>query len=252
MACASPLATAASERRERRVVSVLSAVRAGLAICARVAELEEQSPETPGLRVRVGVTSGEALISFGGARELDAAGAVVNTAARLQSAAPAGGALVDDATYRATTRVIRYEAADSVEAKGKQERVPAWLALEPRSLVPEQVRDELALVGREREAELLRNLLARARSEPSAELVTLVGPPGIGKTRLVVELSAHVDTIADLITWRQGRSLAYGAGVAFWALGEMVKAQAGVLESDATTDAAEKLRDAVAAVLVEE
>jgi|KBSMisStaDraftv2_1062788.scaffolds.fasta_scaffold03351_7 class 3 adenylate cyclase len=316
MACASPLATAASERRERRVVSVLSAdlvgftsrselidiedvgvlvssyqqllqrevescggvithfagdgmlaifgapkaheddperaVRAGLAICARVAELEEQSPETPGLRVRVGVTSGEALISFGGARELDAAGDVVNTAARLQSAAPAGGALVDDATYRATTRVIRYEAADPVEAKGKQERVPAWLALEPRSLVPEQVRDELALVGREREAELLRNLLARARSEPSAELVTLVGPPGIGKTRLVVELSAHVDTIADLITWRQGRSLAYGAGVAFWALGEMVKAQAGVLESDATTDAAEKLRDAVAAVLVEE
>ena len=128
----------------------------------------------------------------------------MNTASRLQTAAPAGGTLVDEATYRATTRVIRYEAADSVEAKGKQERVPAWLALEPRSLVPEQVRDELALVGREREADLLRNLFARSRSEPSAELVTLVGPPGIGKTRLVVELGVHIDTFPDLVTWRQG------------------------------------------------
>jgi predicted ATPase/class 3 adenylate cyclase len=228
------------------------AVRAGLTICESVADLLEPSATATGLRVRVGITTGEALISYGGSRELDAAGDVVNTAARLQTAAPAGGVLVDTATHRATARVIRYHPAEAVEAKGKQDTVAVWLALEPRSLVPAQVREQLLLVGREREANLLRGLLERAHLEPSTELVTVVGPPGIGKTRLVSELELHVEQLPDLITWRQGRSLAYGSGIAFWALGEMVKAQAGIIESDSVAVAGDKLRDCVAAVCVEE
>ena len=94
------------------------------------------------------------------------------------------------------------------------------------------MRDQLPLVGREAEADMLRAVLDRSRREPSTQLVSVIGEPGIGKTRLVEELFAYVEELPELITWRRGRSLAYGEGVAFWALGEMVKAQAGILESD--------------------
>ena len=181
------------------------------------------------LRVRVGVTTGEVLVSHGAGGGVDAVGDVVNTAARLESAAPTDGILVDEFTQRATDRAIRYEAADPVSAKGKAAPVSAWLALSPVSVVPEQAREELALVGRERERALLVDALGRACDEPAAQLVTVIGEPGIGKSRLVAELFDHVEALPELITWRQGRSLSYGDGVASWALGEIVKAQAGIL-----------------------
>ena len=91
---------------------------------------------------------------------MDAVGDVVNTAARLESAAPLGGVLVDGWTYRATERAIRYEAADAVLAKGKAQPVEAWVALAARSIVPEQMRMAgLPLVGRDAEADLLRDAL---------------------------------------------------------------------------------------------
>ena len=83
--------------------------------------------------------------------------------------------------------------------------------------------------------------LDRARGEPSTQLVSIIGEPGIGKSRLVEELLGYVEELPELITWRRGRSLAYGEGMAFWALGEMVKAQAGILESDAAHVAEAKL-----------
>jgi len=119
------------------------AVRAGLAICRGVAE-------ESGLQVRVGVTGGEALVTMAGAGAVDALGDVVNTASRLESAAPVGGVLVDGRTYRATSRAIRYDAADAVAARGKAEPVECWRATQPRSIVPEQARtNELSLVGRD-------------------------------------------------------------------------------------------------------
>ena len=78
----------------------------------------------------------------------------------------------------------------------------------------------------------MRDALARVRAERTPQLVTLVGVPGIGKSRLLYELSQIADADAELISWRQGRSLPYGEGVSFWALAEMVKAQAGILEND--------------------
>ena len=98
----------------------------------------------------------------------------------------------------------------------------------------------------------LRESLDRARREPSTQLVSVIGEPGIGKTRLVEGLLEYVEELPEFITWRRGRSLAYGEGVAFWALGEMVKAQAGILESDAAAVAREKLSEAVAAVILDE
>ena len=71
--------------------------------------------------------------------------------------------------------------------------------------------------------------------------MSVIGEPGIGKSRLVDELSHYIDGLLGLVTWRRGRSLAYGEGVAFWALGEMVKAQAGILESDSAQVAGRSL-----------
>ncbi len=138
-----------------------------------------------------------------------------------------------------------------IEAKGKAEPVPVWEAVAPRARLGVDVDRGPAtrLVGREGELALLTGALARVRGEREPQLVTLVGVPGIGKSRLVAELLAAVDADPDLITWRQGRCLPYGEGVAFWALGEMVKAQAGVFEEDSAEVAEAKLREALASLI---
>jgi hypothetical protein len=96
---------------------------------------------------------------------------------------------------------------------------------------------------------MLREALTRVQAERSPQLVTLVGVPGIGKSRLLFELSQIADAEAELISWRQGRSLPYGDGVSFWALAEMVKAQAGILESDTADQAEAKLAEMTAEVM---
>jgi tetratricopeptide (TPR) repeat protein len=105
------------------------------------------------------------------------------------------------------------------------------------------------LVGRRRELGVLANALARIRDEQTPQLVTIVGVPGIGKSRLVYELNQMVDALPELISWRQGRSLPYGEGVTYWALAEVVKAQAGILESDAAAETERKLRESVLGLL---
>jgi class 3 adenylate cyclase len=202
------------------------------------------------LQVRVAVNTGEALVSLDarpGEGESMAAGDVVNTAARLQGAAPLNGVLVGEQTYRATVDAVDYREAPAVVAKGKAEPVRSWEAIGTRSRLGVDVAPAPAapLVGRARELELLASSLARVREESSPQLVTLVGVPGIGKTRLVSELFAIVDRDPDLIGWRQGRSLPYGEGVTFWALAEIVKAEAGILETDSPEQAREKLAHAV-------
>jgi class 3 adenylate cyclase/tetratricopeptide (TPR) repeat protein len=218
------------------------AVRAALAI--RDASREE------GIELRIGIATGEALVTLG-ARTAEgegmASGDVVNTAARLQSAAPVFGVLVGETTQRATRHAIEYREAEPVQAKGKAEPVRAWEAIDARSRLGTEVLDhaEGALVGRERELDVLRSALERVRGQRSPQLVTLVGVPGIGKSRMLFELSRLADADPELITWRQGRCLAYGEGVTFWALAEIVKAQAGILEADGEDEAARKLKAAV-------
>jgi class 3 adenylate cyclase/tetratricopeptide (TPR) repeat protein len=232
------------------------AVRAALAIREAIAEANRQDPGLE-LHVRIGVTSGEALVALDAQPsqgEGMASGDVVNTAARLQAAAPTDGVLVDEVTFRATNRAISYRSVEPISAKGKAEPVAVWQALDPRASLGVDVAQApaAALVGRERELELLRAALARAREEQAPQLVTLVGVPGIGKSRLVWELRKLVEAEPELTTWRQGRCLPYGEGVALWALGEMVKAQAGILESDPADAAAGKLDRAVGDLIAEE
>ena len=224
------------------------AVRAALAI--------RSFAEEERIELRIGITTGEALVSLDARPELGetvATGDVINTAARLQSAAPVNGVLVGESTYRATDRAVEYEPTDAVEAKGKAEPVQAWLAVAPRARLGVDVFQvgRAPLIGREQERALLATALSRARSERQPQLVTLVGVPGVGKSRLVHELYRIVDEDPDLIVWRQGRSLPYGEGVAFWAIGEIVKAHAGILESENADVASEKLAAAVRDLVAE-
>jgi class 3 adenylate cyclase len=167
------------------------AVRAALAIRDWVREEER-------IQVRLAVNTGEALVTLA-ARPAQgegmAAGDVVNSAARLQAAAPVNGVLVGERTFRATRAVIEYQPAGPVVAKGKREPVPAWEAVAARARLGVDVAHEAktALVGRERELEGLRGALARVREERTPQLVTLVGTPGIGKSRLVYELRQIVE-----------------------------------------------------------
>jgi class 3 adenylate cyclase len=199
------------------------AVRAALAIRDWAREHEA------GLELRVAVATGESLVKL----EADtaqgegmASGDVVNTAARLQSAAPVNGVLVDGRTFRLTERPIEYQEAEPVIAKGKQDPIPVWEVVKARSRIGiDVIQSETPLVGRGQEMDLLRGALDRVSTQREPQLVTLVGVPGIGKSRLVYELLQFVDERPELVTWRQGRSLPYGDGVTFWALSEIVKAR---------------------------
>jgi class 3 adenylate cyclase/tetratricopeptide (TPR) repeat protein len=216
------------------------AVRAALAI--------RDWAEEEGVELRVGINTGEALVTLG-ARPAEgqtmAAGDVVNTAARLQAAAPLGGVLIGEQTFRAAEKAIEFALAEPVQAKGKAQPVAAWRVLAARARARVERVHGAALVGRRRELELLAGALDRARQERSPELVTLVGVPGIGKSRLVLELYGRIERETELTSWRHGRCLPYGEGVTFWALGEMVKAQVGILEGDGEEEAEQKLRAAV-------
>ncbi len=225
------------------------ALRAALAIRDWV--LEQQVD----LQLRIAVNTGEALVALTAnpvTGEGMAAGDVVNTTARLQAAAPVNGILVGEATYRATAHAITYRAQQPVAAKGKAELVPVWEAIEvrPRFGIDLASPGSSPMIGRDQELNVLTDSLTRVRRDQTTHLVTIVGIPGIGKSRIVAELFRAVDEDrSSIVLWRQGRSLPYGDGVTFWALAEMVKAQAGILDSDSPERATEKLQVAVATVI---
>ncbi len=218
------------------------AVRAALAVLETMEELE--------LDARAAVNTGEAVVALGARPEAGegiVTGDVVNTAARLQASAPTGGLVAGEQTYWATRHAIDYEQLEPVDAKGKAEPVPVWRALAARSRFGVDLEPSRAtpFVGRDDELEVLRQVYARTLRESACHLVTLVGEPGIGKSRLVAELRAFVDAREELVFWRQGRCLPYGEGIALWALGEIVKAHAGILESDDPATAHQKLSQAL-------
>jgi class 3 adenylate cyclase/tetratricopeptide (TPR) repeat protein len=233
------------------------AVRAGLAVRDAIQELNDADPALD-LHVRIAVNTGEAVVALDarpGEGEAMVAGDVVNTASRLQTAAPVDGILVSETTYRATERVIEYTEGEPVVAKGKLEPIRVWEAVGARARfgVDVQQRGGAPLVGRSQELKLLSDALARSQQERRPQLLTLIGVPGIGKSRLVWELAQALDADPDqIVYWRQGRSLPYGEGVAFWAVGEMVKAQAAILETDSADVAEGKLRDTVGDLIPDE
>ena len=229
------------------------AVRSALRILDTIEELRSEGLE---ISVRAAVTTGEAVVALGARPERGegiVTGDVVNTAARLQSAAPVGAVIVDEPTRRSTESTITFEPLEPVAAKGKAEPIAVWRATHARSRVGQpEAATHAPFVGREHERALLSDTFSRAERESSVQLVTIIGEPGIGKSRLVTELRTALDDRPDLITWRHGRCLPYGEGITFWALGEIVKAEAGILESDDQHIAASKLDECVSALFADE
>ena len=230
------------------------AIRSGLRILEAIDDLN--TSEGLALSVRIGINTGEAVVSLG-ARPQEGegfvTGDVVNTASRLQGVAPTNGIVVGETTYRTTKYLFEYEELEPVRLKGKAKPVPIWRPKAARSRfgVDVDLEPGTPFIGRELERALLQGIYARALKESSVQLVTVTGEPGVGKSRLIRELSSFVEEQEELVSWRQGRCLPYGEGITFWALGEIVKAQAGILESDGPDAAADKLEVAIEAVLDE-
>jgi class 3 adenylate cyclase len=212
------------------------AVRGALAVRESVRDMAD---------VRIAVNTGEALVALG-ARvahgESLVAGDVVNTASRLQSAAPVNGVIAGAETYRATKDAIEYEPAEPVQAKGKSEPVEAWVAVRALHEAGER-RHSGMLVGRERELDVLRGIWERVAGERVPHLVTVLGPAGIGKTRLTQEF----DTVIEELGGRSvhGRTLPYRESSAYFAFSTQVKQLCGIFESDDPEVATAKLRERV-------
>jgi class 3 adenylate cyclase/tetratricopeptide (TPR) repeat protein len=221
------------------------AVRAGLRILEAIADLNMQDAELS-LAVRVGVESGEAVVALDARPERGeglVAGDVVNTASRLQGAAPVGGVLAGPGTYAATRQVFDYKVLEPVVLRGKAEPVAVFQALAPRARFGTELTRSLAtpMVGRQIDLGIVTGAFQKAVQESTVQLVVVAGEPGVGKSRLVAELRSFVDSWPEQIRWRLGRCLPYGDGITFWALGEIAKAEAGILETDRPEVAAAKI-----------
>ena len=220
------------------------AVRAAFEVLAAVRSLG--SDVGVDLYARAGVLTGEAAVTVGATDQGMVAGDLVNTASRLQSAAEADTVLVGEETYRSASDAISFEPRGEIDVKGRDEPVAIWRALRVIGYRGGSVRPgrpEPPFTGRAEELRLVKELLHVTARERRARLVSITGIGGIGKSRLAWEFEKYIDGLSDDVFWHQGRCPAYGEGVTFWALGEMVRMRAGIAETDAPEDARRKLTE---------
>jgi class 3 adenylate cyclase/tetratricopeptide (TPR) repeat protein len=224
------------------------AVRAGLAMQAAMDEVNAgiATSADASFQLRVGVNSGDVLAGeVGGGYTV--IGDAVNVAARLQAAARPGSVTVGETTHRLTRGAIEYEALEPLELKGKSAPVSAWEAV--RVLVPgpaaRAARPPTPLIGRSDEAALLYSLFERVVTEERPHLVTVIGQAGVGKTRLLRELASELHGRVEKPAFRQGHCPAYGAGLSYWALGEVVRGQFEIVDTDDSEVAWNKLRQGI-------
>lgn len=223
------------------------AVRTGLELVTAVAELgvEVGMPE---LAARVGVLTGPAAVTLGAEVEGMVVGDMVNTASRIQGVAPAGGVLVGESTRLSSEAAIAYEDAGTHELKGKSEPLRLWRAVRvtaTRGGALKSAALEPPFVGREREFRMAKDLFHATVDDRRAHHLAVLGVAGIGKSRLAWEFEKYIDGVALQVLWHHGRCLAYGSGVAYSALAEMIRARARIMEAEEPAAARAKLREAV-------
>ncbi len=210
--------------RERHEDDPLRAVRAALELreagAALCAELERERDIR--IALRFGITSGEVFVGAGARRDTLARGDALNVAAGLGEAAADGEILLGERTFRLVAAEVRGEPLEPLAIRGRRAKVEAWRLLGLKAAEP--LPPAAPLIARERELRELHESLARARDERSCRLVTVVGPPGIGKSRLARELVAEC---RDDATAAVGRCLAYGDGITYQPLAEMIRRLAG-------------------------
>ena len=219
------------------------AVRTALDLVAAVSALGDEVG-APELRARAGVLTGEAAVTLGAVGEGMVAGDLVNTAARIQAEAEPGSVLVGEVTRRASEAAVVFEAAGDHALKGKAESVRLYRAVRvaaARGGAQRSAGLEAPFVGRARELRLVKELFHGSAEQSRAQLVSITGIGGIGKSRLAWEFEKYIDGLAELVRWHRGRCLAYGEGVAYWALAEMVRGRAGILEGEEQSVARSKL-----------
>jgi class 3 adenylate cyclase/tetratricopeptide (TPR) repeat protein len=223
------------------------AVRAALDLVAAVTALGDETG-TSGLRARAAVMTGEAAVTIGAEGEGMVAGDLVNTASRIQGVAEPGQVLVGESTRRATEAAIVYEEAGFHELKGKVGLVPTWRAMRVVSGARGTLKSqglEAPFVGRDRQLRLIKDLFHDCESGRRAHLISVTGIAGIGKSRLAWEFYKYFDGIAQLTYWHRGRCLSYGEGVTYWALADMVRMRARIVEEEEPESARAKLREIV-------
>jgi class 3 adenylate cyclase/tetratricopeptide (TPR) repeat protein len=223
------------------------AVRAALEVVDAVTQLGSDTG-APELRARAGVLTGEATVNLGAIGQGMVAGDLVNTASRIQSAAEPGSVFVGESTKRATDAAIAYRDAGVHTLKGKAEPMHLWQANRVVAGVGGLMKSEglePPFVGRERELKLVKDLFLASADDGRAHLVQVTGIAGIGKSRLSWEFFKYMDGLQRLFRWHRGRCLAYGEGVTYWALAEMVRGRAGITEGEDRTSAMNKLRETV-------
>jgi len=216
----------------------LRAVRAAWEMQERVVELNDEFERRVGstIALRIGVYTGEVVAGDASARETFVTGDAVNTAARLEQAAAPGEVLIGGPTLRLVRDAVDVEAVTSLAAKGKSEPVPAYRLRAVRSLAPGRARRTGGpLVGREDELAELRRALD-ASSGGACFLVTVVGEAGVGKSRLVRTLVRSAPALVF-----EGRCLAYGEGITYWPLAEILRTAAGIHDETSVGEARERV-----------
>src|SRR4051794_22970239 len=216
------------------------AIRAGLAVRKTLADLNEED-EWLDLHIRIGIHTGEALVMLGARPsegEWSAAGDVLNTAARIQSAAPTDGILVGEQTYLAAKGAFEFREAEPLQAKGKADPVLVWEVVGTRTAAASRPPGEMPLVGRVAELDELSVFCDSVLDERQVGSAMILGGPGIGKSRLLLELVRRLEQHCD-VYW--GRCLSYGEGITYWPIEEILREAAGILHDDDVEAIAGKL-----------
>jgi class 3 adenylate cyclase/predicted ATPase len=226
----------------------LRAVRAATELREALTKLNDELSEELGVHIgiRVGLNTGEVVAGDGTGGQMLATGDPVNVAKRLEEAARTGEILIGEATRRLVANAALLEPREELTVKGKSGPVVAWNVLGVIAGAPAYARRlDAPLVGREEELRRLREIFATVAAERSCQLVTLVGPAGIGKSRLAAELTASLRHEARTVS---GRCLPYGDGITFWPLIQIMGglgAEEGVREILAHAEDGESIAERV-------
>src|SRR4051794_7868013 len=219
----------------------LRAVRAAHGMRRALERFNDELETSIGIRLanRTGVHTGEVVTGDSSTGQRLVTGDPVNTAARLEQAAPANEVLIGELTYRLVRDAVEIEPVEALELKGKAERVPAYRLIAVRGEEAQARRQDMPLVGRQAELGVISSAFEQAVESESPRLLTVIGDAGVGKSRLIREF---VDSVSARATVVHGRCLSYGEGITFWPLVEIIRAAADIQEDDPPPAARQKLR----------